>query len=97
MRPASLSLSSFIILVGTVKDGTRVTFTSFGPENLPLPDPRYLAFHAAVSKVVHMAGMAEHLDEILKKYEDIRVLSDQSSVEYLDGLLRITQKCIVAY
>ena len=74
-----------------------VTFTSFDPENLPLPDPRYLAFHAAVSKVVHMAGMAEHLDEILRKYEDIRVLSDQSSVEYLDGLLRISQKCIVAY
>ncbi|KAF8228325.1 hypothetical protein L208DRAFT_1292181 [Tricholoma matsutake] len=79
---------------GIVKDGTRVAFTSFSPENLPLPDPRYLAFHAAISKVVHMVGMAEHLDEILRKYEDIRVLSDQSSVEYLDGLLCTTQKCI---
>lgn len=35
----------------------------------PLPDPRYIAFHAAVAKVAHMAGMAEHLDEINRKYE----------------------------
>ena len=62
----------------------------------PLPDPHYLAFHATVAKVIHMAGMAEHLDDILQKYENIRVLSDGSGVDYLDGLLRasIAQRII---
>lgn len=58
-------------------EGTEVTFTSTDPEAYPLPDPRYLAFHAAVAKVVHMAGMAEHLDDTLRRYENIRVLSDE--------------------
>lgn len=80
-----------------VKDGAEVTFMSPNPELYPLPDPRYLAFHAAVAKVVHMAGMAEHLDEILWKTEDIGVLSDESGVEYLDGLLRLAQRLVVSY
>ena len=50
-----------------------------------------------VAKVVRMAGMAEHLDDILWKYVNIRVLSDDSGVEYLDGLLRATQRYIVAH
>lgn len=77
-----------------MEEGTEVTFTSPNPEMLPLPNPRYLAFHAAVAKVVHMAGMAEHLDDILRKYENIRVLSDESDAEYLDGLLRVAQRHI---
>lgn len=85
------------VLRGIVDEGTEVIFTSPDPEAYPLPDPRYLAFHAAVAKVVHMAGMAEHLDDILRKYENIRVLSDESSVEYFDGLLRATQRYIVTY
>jgi hypothetical protein len=75
-----------------VQDGAEVTFTSPNPTLFPLPNPRYLAFHAAVAKVVHTAGMARHLDEILRKTEDIRVVSDESGVEYLDGLLRIAQR-----
>ena len=39
-----------------------------------------------------MAGMAEYLDDIVRKYENIRVLSDESHVEYLDSLLRIVQR-----
>jgi len=57
----------------------------------PLPDPRHLALHATVAKVVHTAGIKNHLDDILEKYEDIRVLSDESDLEYLDGLLRVAQ------
>ena len=80
-----------------VDDGTEVTFTSPNPQMYPLPDPRYLDFHATISKVVHIAGISEHLDEILQKYESVRVLSDESGVEYLDGLLRasIAQRYIV--
>ena len=78
-----------------MSDGTEVTFSSPNPEMYPLPDPRYLAFHATVAKVVHTAGMAEHLDDILRKYENIRVLSDESGVEYLDGLLRVAQRYVI--
>ena len=78
-------------------DGAEVTFTSPNPTAFPLPDPRYLAFHAAVAKVVHTAGMAEHLDEIIRKTEEIRVLSDESGVEYLDRLLRVAQRLVPSY
>jgi hypothetical protein len=44
-----------------------------------------------------MVGMAEYLDDILRKQENIRVLSDESHVEYLDDLLRIAQRSILAY
>ena len=35
----------------------------------PLPDPRYLALHATVAKVVHAAGINMHLKDIVKKYD----------------------------
>jgi len=66
--------------------GAEVTFTSPNPKLFPLPDPRYLAFHAALAKVIHMAGMVEHLDEILWKTEDIRVLSDETRYYHVQGL-----------
>ena len=75
-----------------IVDGSEVTLRSVNPDIYPLPDRRYLALHAAVSKVVHMAGMAEYLDDLVRKYEDIHVLSDESHVEYLHGLLRIAQR-----
>jgi len=54
----------------------------------PLPDPRHLALHATVAKVVHAAGIVEHLNDILGKYEKSRVLSDELG---LNGLLRVAQ------
>jgi len=84
-------------LFGTLEDGQRVVFKSPDEDKFPIPDRRYLAFHAAVAKVVHMAGMAEYLDDIIRKQENIRVLSDESHVEYLDGLLRIAQRSVLAY
>jgi hypothetical protein len=85
------------LLRDTVEDGAEVTLKSPNENDFELPDPRYLALHAVLARVVHMAGMAEHLDDIIRKYEDIRVLSDDSGVEYLDGLLRGVQRYITAY
>jgi hypothetical protein len=85
------------LLIDTVEDGAEVTLKSPNENDFELPDPRYLALHAVLARVVHMAGMAEHLDDIIRKYEDIRVLSDDSGVEYLDGLLRGVQRYITAY
>ncbi|KIJ97904.1 hypothetical protein K443DRAFT_9560 [Laccaria amethystina LaAM-08-1] len=80
------------LLGDIVNDGDKVTFASVDPHLYPLPDRRYLTLHAAVAKVVHMAGMAEYLDDLTREYENIRVLSDESHAEYLDGLLRIAQR-----
>ena len=83
--------------VGTLEEGQKVVFKSPNPDNFPIPDRRYLTLHAAVARVVHMAGMAEYLDDIIRKQENIRVLSDESCVEYFDGLLRIAQRSILAH
>jgi len=85
-------------LLRSVKDGKQVTFRSADSDSFALPDRRYLTLHATVAKVVHMAGMAEYLDDIIRKHETIRVLSDESHVEYLDGLLRIAQRsALISY
>jgi hypothetical protein len=60
-----------------VGEGTEITFTSPNPDIYPLPDPRYLALHATVAKVVHSTGIGNHLDDILEKDLEIRELSDE--------------------
>jgi hypothetical protein len=39
-----------------------------------------------------MAGIARHLDDIIRKYEGIHVLSDELHAEYLARLLRVVEK-----
>lgn len=64
-----------------------VTFTTDHPE-LPLPDRRYLALHAACAKVVHMSGAAHLINKILREAAETKVLSgDGSSGELLAYLL----------
>ncbi|KAG8794196.1 hypothetical protein FRC12_000215 [Ceratobasidium sp. 428] len=64
-----------------------VTFRSKHPE-FPLPDPRYLALHAACARVVHLSGAAKSVDRILDDATSIQVLSgDGSSSEILTYLL----------
>ena len=41
--------------------------------------------------------MAEYLEEILRKYENIQVVSDESHAAYLAGLLRIAQNILPAH
>lgn len=71
-----------------------MAFTSPSAATLPLPNPAYLAFHAAIAKVVHSACMDRHLESILEERENIRV---ETAAEYLDGLLRVAQKGIGAH
>ena len=80
-----------------MKDGAEVTLTTPDKTRYPLPDPCYLAFHAALAKVVHASGIAEALDKMLEERENIRVLSDDSAVDHSVGQLRMTQKYIVTH
>ncbi|KDN36793.1 hypothetical protein RSAG8_10575, partial [Rhizoctonia solani AG-8 WAC10335] len=65
-----------------------VTFSSTSPD-LPLPDPQYLAFHAACARVVKFSGGAETIDRILRELEKEKALAEYgSSVRPFDHLLK---------
>ena len=58
--------------------GTVITFTTATP-GMALPNPQFLAIHAACAKVCHMCGMAEVIDKILRDLETVKVLSEDGS------------------
>jgi len=53
---------------------TTVTFTSAVP-GLPLPDPRYLALHAACAQVAHIPGAGGYVGTVFRKTEDVKCLA----------------------
>ncbi|KAG8899708.1 peroxisomal assembly protein, partial [Tulasnella sp. 403] len=70
--------------------GTVVEFTTSDLTDLPLPDPRYLALHAACAQVAHASGAAKYIDELLRDMEDRTVLAeDGSSFKLLDHALSL--------
>jgi len=42
----------------------------------PLPDPRYLAIHAACARVAHLSGAAEYIEMVFRDMEDTKVLAN---------------------
>lgn len=57
---------------------------------VPVPDPRYLALHAACAKVLHKTGMTSILEEIIDDLERTPVLlSDGSSAHLLRHALEM--------
>jgi hypothetical protein len=63
-----------------------VTFTSIG--GLDLPDPRYLRLHAAICRVAHMSGVAEHLDSYDREQEERCFMArDGTSGDFLNARL----------
>ncbi|KAI5992157.1 hypothetical protein EDD15DRAFT_2168442 [Pisolithus albus] len=53
-----------------------VTFSTPDAEKYPLPNPNYLAIHAACAKVAHLSGAAEHIEEVLRRMEDTVFLAE---------------------
>ena len=39
------------------------------PRSIPLPNPHYLAIHAAIAGVLHMSGAVKFFDELLNEYK----------------------------
>ena len=63
-----------------------VTFTT--STNLPLPDPKYLAIHAACAKVAHLSAAAEYIDTVHRDVASTLVLArDGSSARVLEAAL----------
>jgi len=66
---------------------SEVRFTSSNPL-LELPDPRFIAIHAACCRVAHLSGAAEYIEDIYRKTEMTYVLADNgSSAELLQFAL----------
>ena len=38
--------------------------------DIPLPNPRYLAIHAAIAGILHMSAAGKFFDELLDKYKE---------------------------
>ncbi|KDQ16182.1 hypothetical protein BOTBODRAFT_31254 [Botryobasidium botryosum FD-172 SS1] len=76
-----------------VADRTKVVFSTDHPD-IPLPNPRYLAVHAACAKVVHASGVAEVIDKVLRDLEDLPVLSKDGSSS---DLLRAALAAVAVY
>ncbi|KAJ3891823.1 hypothetical protein GG344DRAFT_46573, partial [Lentinula edodes] len=72
-----------------------ITLTSSDP-NVPLPDPKLLAFHATACRVAYLSGATEYLEEIVRDFERLNVLAeDGGSLAILEhaffqaGLVRV--------
>ncbi|KZP30025.1 hypothetical protein FIBSPDRAFT_850723, partial [Athelia psychrophila] len=70
------------------REGIIITFKSHH-RLFPLPDPRYLALHAACAKIAHMSGAAEVIDSFLRDYEEIHVLARDGSSDVLGQALAL--------
>ena len=53
-----------------------VQLTTPDRNEYPLPDPRYIAIHAACTRVAHLSCVAEYIEMIFRKMEDAEVLAN---------------------
>jgi hypothetical protein len=67
------------------------TVTFIAQADLPLPEPRYLALHAACAKVAHLSGAGECIDAVNRDIDTTLVLAkDGSSARLLaEAMTRI--------
>ncbi|SJL08963.1 uncharacterized protein ARMOST_12339 [Armillaria ostoyae] len=60
---------------GTLIDGKEITLVASDPR-FALPNPKFLAIHAACAKIYHASGMGEVIDQVLRDKEVVKVLSE---------------------
>jgi len=65
-------------------NGTAVRFIDHRnqEDTQDLPNPKYLALHAAIAGIIHMSAAAEHIDNILREMGDIHVLASDGSTMF---------------
>ncbi|KAG8747313.1 hypothetical protein FRC10_001492 [Ceratobasidium sp. 414] len=89
-QPNTYRVGARRALSGLYEKGTVVTFTTTD-EKYELPDPRFLALHAACAKVAFASGMAGYIDHIIRDMEELAVLREDGSsdVQLMFALHRI--------
>ncbi len=55
-------------------DGKEITLIASNPR-FALPNPIFLAIHAACAKIYHASGMREVIDQVLRDKEVVKMLS----------------------
>jgi len=79
------------VLSRSVLSDSIVQFTSSSPD-MALPDPRYLALHAACARIAHVSGAAAYIDALREEWEETTVLSsDGSSADMFHQKLHLAQ------
>lgn len=63
------------------KDGNLVTFIDHrNPgDTQDLPNPKFLALHAAIAGITHVSGAAEVIDQMIQDAESVRYLAAEGS------------------
>lgn len=62
----------------------RVTFISKFPDQLALPNSRYLVLHAICARILHLSGAAELIEDSIRDEEELQTLSsDGNSADLL--------------
>ncbi|KAF9465101.1 hypothetical protein BDZ94DRAFT_1122423, partial [Collybia nuda] len=56
-----------------------ITFTISSSKILPVPLPKYLAIQAGCSKVAHLSGAREHIDQVIQEPGNTQVLSQDGT------------------
>jgi hypothetical protein len=88
LQPMGLSRKHENMLV-TFKDhsGDFISGPSRKSRSIPLPNPHYLAIHAAIAGVLHMSGAGRFFDELLDEYTD-----DEDEVHPIRSWLDLERK-----
>ncbi|KAF8120308.1 hypothetical protein EV363DRAFT_1191068, partial [Boletus edulis] len=55
------------------------------------PDPRIIVLHAACSRIAHMSGAAECLQEFFRDSDEISVMTEPNAASELSRTLRQMQ------
>ncbi|KAI6011743.1 hypothetical protein PISMIDRAFT_96183, partial [Pisolithus microcarpus 441] len=73
-----------------------VTFLMPDAKKYPLPNPTYLAIHATCTKIAHLSGAAEHIEEVLRRMEDTDVLAEDGGSSEVLYTAILSLMCAVA-
>ncbi|KAF8199018.1 hypothetical protein BJ912DRAFT_845340 [Pholiota molesta] len=76
--------------------GHHIQWTTPDPAAYPLPDPRYLALHAACARVAHLSGAGGYMERVLREIEEMGVLASDGGSDALYHAL-VRRQDIAAY
>ncbi|QRV97882.1 HNH endonuclease [Ceratobasidium sp. AG-Ba] len=70
-----------------------ITFSCHSGDHA-LPDPRSLAVHAACAQVIHASGIAEHIDNVIRRWEEEPHLASDGSSDLFVSILRHLESAV---
>ena len=53
--------------------------------DIPLPNPRFLAIHAAIGLVLHLSGVGEQMDRVIQRFSSVDLDGNKGVGRQLDA------------